>query len=77
LTRRIGTVRGVEPGNYAGQISDGSDRELEMTLTDRIRRLLDSPQGKKVVDRGRRELAKPENQRRLQDLLRRLSGRGR
>jgi hypothetical protein len=48
-----------------------------MALSDTIRRLINSPQGRKVVERGRRELDKPENRRRLQQLLRRLSGRGR
>lgn len=48
-----------------------------MALSDTIRRLVNSPQGKKVIERGRRELEKPENRRRLEQLLRRLSGRGR
>jgi predicted house-cleaning NTP pyrophosphatase (Maf/HAM1 superfamily) len=46
-------------------------------MADKIRRLLNSPQGRQVVDRGRRELEKPENRRRVNQLLRRVSGRGR
>ncbi|WP_170304530.1 hypothetical protein [Microlunatus speluncae] len=48
-----------------------------MTLLDRIRRFLDTPRGRQVMDRGRHELSKPENQRRLKQLLQRLSGRDR
>jgi hypothetical protein len=46
-----------------------------MALTDMIRRFLSSPQGKQAVERGRQELNKPENRRRLNQLLRRASRR--
>ncbi|WP_157973949.1 hypothetical protein [Desertihabitans aurantiacus] len=46
-----------------------------MALTDKIRRFLGSPQGKQAVARGRRELEKPANRRRLQQVLRKISGR--
>jgi len=45
------------------------------SLTERIQRFLHSPQGKRLVAEGRRQLAKPENQNRLRRLLDRLRGR--
>jgi hypothetical protein len=39
------------------------------TLQQRIRAFLNSPQGKNLVAEGQRQLAKPENQRRLRDLV--------
>jgi hypothetical protein len=48
-----------------------------MTLAQRITRFFKSPQGRRMVDEGRRQLAKPENQRRLRDLLSRLTRRRR
>lgn len=45
------------------------------SIGQRIKAFLRSPQGRRVVDRGRSELAKPENQRRLRDLANRLSRR--
>ncbi|MER5701499.1 MULTISPECIES: hypothetical protein [Micromonospora] len=44
-------------------------------LVQRISRFLRSPQGQKIVDRGRREMAKPETQRKLKQLASRLSTR--
>ncbi|GGN68639.1 hypothetical protein GCM10010112_33240 [Actinoplanes lobatus] len=46
------------------------------TITQRIQAFLNSPRGRQIVDRGRRELAKPENQARLRNLLTRLQSRG-
>lgn len=46
-----------------------------MAWEKRVRRILNSRQGRRVVERGRRELGKPENQRRIKRLLRRISGR--
>ncbi|WP_165823163.1 hypothetical protein [Micromonospora globispora] len=46
-----------------------------MPLVQRISTFLRSPRGQQLIDRGRRELAKPENQRRLKQLATRLSGR--
>ncbi|MCW3839640.1 hypothetical protein ONA70_05970 [Micromonospora yasonensis] len=48
-----------------------------MSLMQRIRTFLRSPRGQQLVERGRRELAKPENQQRLRQLATRLSSRRR
>lgn len=42
-----------------------------MALTDKIKSFIRSPQGQQAVDRGRQELSKPENQRKLKNLLNR------
>ncbi|MCO8275138.1 hypothetical protein M1L60_31615 [Actinoplanes sp. TRM 88003] len=47
------------------------------TLAQRVRAFLQSPKGQQLVDQGRRQLAKPENQRRLRGLFTRLQGRRR
>ncbi|MFI6128767.1 hypothetical protein [Micromonospora sp. NPDC051141] len=44
-----------------------------MSLMQRITTFLRSPRGQQLVDRGRREMAKPENQARLRQLATRLS----
>ncbi|WP_328348617.1 hypothetical protein [Micromonospora sp. NBC_00421] len=46
-------------------------------LMQRISSFLRSPKGQQLVDRGRRELAKPENQARLKQAAGKLSGRRR
>ena len=46
-----------------------------MSLVQRIKSFLASPQGRRVVEEGRRQLAKPSNQRKLRDLALRLSRR--
>jgi hypothetical protein len=45
------------------------------TLQQRIRAFLNSPQGKRLIAEGQRQLAKPENQRRLRQLVNRLRSR--
>ena len=50
-------------------------REDDMSLVQRISTFLRSPRGQQLVERGRRQLAKPENQRRLKQLATRLSSR--
>jgi hypothetical protein len=45
------------------------------TLQQRIRAFLSSPQGKRLIEQGERQLAKPENQRRLRDMITRLRSR--
>ncbi len=45
------------------------------SLTQRIRAFLASPQGKRAIGLGQRQLAKPENQQKLKRLLGRLQGR--
>ena len=46
-------------------------------LVQKLRTFLNSPQGRRVIAEGRRQLAKPENQRRLRDLLTRFRSRPR
>ncbi|MEH1017463.1 hypothetical protein V6U90_30800 [Micromonospora sp. CPCC 206060] len=45
------------------------------TLAQRISTFLRSPQGRQLVERGRRELAKPSTQQKLRGVLSRLSRR--
>ena len=45
------------------------------TLQQRIRAFLNSPQGKRLIAEGQRQIAKPENQRRLRDMITRLRSR--
>jgi hypothetical protein len=45
------------------------------TLQQRVRAFLTGPQGKRLVAEGRRQLAKPENQRRLRQLISRFRSR--
>ena len=47
------------------------------TFAQRVRTFLEGPQGRRLVDQGRRQLAKPENQRRLRSLFTRLQNRRR
>jgi hypothetical protein len=47
------------------------------TLAQRVRAFLQSPQGRRLIDEGRRQLAKPENQRRLRGLFTRMQSRRR
>ncbi|MEU4160233.1 hypothetical protein [Actinoplanes sp. NPDC026670] len=42
------------------------------TITQRIQAFLNSPRGRQLADQGRRQLAKPENQQRLRNLLARF-----
>ncbi|MEV0900154.1 hypothetical protein [Actinoplanes sp. NPDC049802] len=46
------------------------------TITQRIQAFLHSPRGRQIVDKGRREMAKPENQQRLRGLIARFQNRG-
>jgi hypothetical protein len=45
------------------------------TFTQRIRDFLSGPQGRRMIAQGQRQLAKPENQRRLRQLIARFRGR--
>ncbi|GIF14651.1 hypothetical protein [Actinoplanes teichomyceticus] len=47
------------------------------TITQRIQSFLQSPRGRQLVDQGRQQLAKPENQQRLRRLVSRLQNRRR
>jgi len=47
------------------------------TLMQRLQKFLRSPQGQRMVDQGRRQMAKPENQARARRLLNKLQGRRR
>jgi hypothetical protein len=44
------------------------------SIVQRIMNFLNSPKGRQAVDRGRRELAKPENQEKLRRLGSRFKG---
>ncbi|MET8230770.1 hypothetical protein ACIQH6_15605 [Micromonospora orduensis] len=48
-----------------------------MSLMQRISAFLRSPKGQQLVDRGRREMAKPANQQKLKGLASRFSNRRR
>jgi hypothetical protein len=40
-----------------------------MAMSDKIKSLLNSPKGRQAMERGQRELSKPENQQKLKNLL--------
>ena len=42
-----------------------------MALTDKIKSFMSSPKGRQLMDRGQRELSKPENQQKIRKLLNR------
>jgi hypothetical protein len=44
------------------------------SLGQKLRTFLNSPQGRRMISQGQRQLAKPENQRRLRQLMTRLRG---
>lgn len=46
-----------------------------MSLGKQLKSFLSSSQGKKLVERGKRELSKPENQQKVKGLLGRLNKR--
>jgi hypothetical protein len=45
------------------------------SLSDRIKKFIDGPQGRKLIEAGQRQLAKPDNQRKLRDLASKLGKR--
>jgi hypothetical protein len=45
------------------------------TLQQRIRAFLNSPHGRQLIAEGQRQLGRPENQRRLRQLITRLRSR--
>jgi hypothetical protein len=45
------------------------------TLGQRLQRFLNSPQGRRLVAEGQRQLARPENQQRLRRLIARFRSR--
>lgn len=45
------------------------------TLAQRISTFLQSPKGRQLVDRGRREMAKPSTQQKVRGVISKLSGR--
>ncbi|MDY7090869.1 MAG: hypothetical protein SYR96_38010 [Actinomycetota bacterium] len=45
------------------------------SLSQRVRAFVAGPQGRRMIDEGRRQLAKPENQRKLRSLLARFQSR--
>ncbi len=46
-----------------------------MSLTTKLKSFLQSPKGQQAIDRGRRELSKPENQAKIRNLLKRNRAR--
>jgi len=40
-----------------------------MAMSDKIKSLLNSPKGRQAMERGQRELSKPENQQKIKNLL--------
>lgn len=46
-----------------------------MSLTTKLKSLLQSPKGRQAMDRGRQELSKPENQAKIRSLLKRNRAR--
>jgi hypothetical protein len=47
------------------------------TLVQKLRTFLSGPQGRRMIDQGRRQMAKPENQRKLRQFVDRLRSRRR
>ncbi|MBE1488775.1 hypothetical protein H4W31_004413 [Plantactinospora soyae] len=45
------------------------------SLVQRIQMFLRSPKGRQLIDRGRREMAKPSNQHRMRQIMAKLRGR--
>jgi hypothetical protein len=45
------------------------------SMAQRIKGALRSPQGRRLIERGRREAAKPSTQQKLRQLVQRLAGR--
>ena len=46
-----------------------------MAITDRIKGLLQTPRGKEMMERGRRQMGKPETQQKLRQLADRVRDR--
>ncbi|HYP45332.1 MAG TPA: hypothetical protein VEQ66_09085 [Propionibacteriaceae bacterium] len=46
-----------------------------MAFADKIKSLVNSPKGQQAIQRGRAELSKPENQRKIRTLLNRVGKR--
>jgi hypothetical protein len=63
------------PGGLPGGPTSISDTREMATLQQRLRAFLNSPQGKQLIAEGQRQLAKPENQRRLRRLIAKLQSR--
>jgi hypothetical protein len=47
------------------------------TISQRLRAFLAGPNGQRLIQQGQRQLAKPENQRRLRQALAKMQGRRR
>jgi cation:H+ antiporter len=63
---------------FRGSTTHQPDNEREnhmASLSEHLRAFLSSPRGKRLVEEGQRQLAKPENQQRLRRLLARLQNR--
>jgi hypothetical protein len=49
--------------------------QWSMALSDRIKKFMQSPQGRKMMQTGQRELSKPENQRKLRQIAAKFTKR--
>lgn len=46
-----------------------TDREVSMSLTSKLKSFLSSPKGQQIVEKGKREMSKPQNQQKIRKLL--------
>lgn len=46
-----------------------------MPLVDKIKSFISSPKGRQLIEKGRREASKPENQARIRKLMNKNKGR--
>jgi predicted house-cleaning NTP pyrophosphatase (Maf/HAM1 superfamily) len=44
------------------------------TISQRLRAFLSSPKGQRLIEQGQRQLAKPENQQRVRQMLAKMQG---
>jgi Zn-dependent M32 family carboxypeptidase len=57
------------PGTTGGRVTMAS-------LSNRIKKFVQSPQGQQLIDKAKAEASKPENRRKLEDLRRRYLDKG-
>ena len=62
-----------DPRNRRHEIKDTENTMA--SLSQRLRAFLASPHGRRLVEQGQRQLARPENQRKLRQLLTKLQNR--
>jgi hypothetical protein len=70
------SLAGASPSGISGQAEEHAEVDMpSSTLSQRIRAFLAGPQGRRLIEQGRRQLAKPQNQQRLQRVVAKLQGR--